>query len=156
MIAAGCLEDGSRIRAGLARGAGVSFRVHRGRYGYTHASSDVFDITVRGVKSHGANPEARRRRYQQGGADCHGGAEYRRRNIAATDPRVITIGKFHAGAAGSIIADQAELTGTIRTTSSETRYRAMQRLERDGGGCGKGDGRTGFRSVSSRVYRTEK
>ena len=45
------------------------------------------------------------------------------------DSCVITIGKFHAGTAGNIICDLAELTGTMRTTSAQTRERAMKRLE---------------------------
>ncbi len=62
------------------------------------------------------------------------------RNIAATDPCVITIGKFHAGTAGNIIADRAELTGTIRTTSSVMRYRVMQRLKETAEGVAKAMG----------------
>lgn len=110
------------------------------RYGYTHASSDVFDITVRGVKSHGANPEE--------GVDAITAAAHIvtavqsivSRNIPAVEPCVITIGKFHGGTAGNIIADRAELTGTIRTTSSQTRREAMKRLKETAEGVAKAMG----------------
>ncbi len=51
-------------------------------------------------------------------------------NIAATDSCVITIGKFLLQERREHYRGPTELTGTIRTTSSETRYRAMQRLKR--------------------------
>lgn len=99
------------------------------KYGYTHASSDMFDIKVRGIKSHGAYPDE--------GVDAIAVAaqivtavqSIVSRNIGALDQCVITIGKFHAGTAGNIICDLAELTGTIRTTSAQVRELAMKRLE---------------------------
>lgn len=99
------------------------------KYGYTHASSDLFDITVRGVKSHGAYPEA--------GVDAILAASQIvvslqtivSRNIAASDPCVITIGKFHSGTAPNIISDRAEISGTIRTASPSVRQRVLERLK---------------------------
>ena len=141
MIAAGCLED-PEVEYVLGWHAAPEYPSGSiaVRYGYTHASSDVFDITVRGVKSHGANPEEGADAIAAAAQIVTAGQSIVSRNIAATDPCVITIGKFHAGTAGNIIADRAELTGTIRTTSSETRYRAMQRLKETAEGVAKAMG----------------
>lgn len=130
MIKAGCLESphvdhviGYHVDPELIAGTIGT------KHGYTHASSDMFDITVHGVKSHGAYPDE--------GVDAIVAASQIvtavqsivARNIGAVDSCVITIGKFHAGTAGNIICDLAELTGTMRTTSAQTRERAMKRLE---------------------------
>lgn len=98
------------------------------KQGYTHAASDMFDITVKGVKSHGAYPDE--------GVDAIVAAaqivtalqSIVSRNTSATENCVITVGKFHGGTAGNIICDRVELTGTMRTTSEKTRQRSMKRL----------------------------
>ncbi len=129
MIKAGCLEN---PRVDHVLGYHVAPEYPAGtiavRYGYTHASSDMFDITVRGVKSHGAYPDE--------GVDAIVAASQIvtavqsivSRNVLSTDPCVITVGKFHAGTAGNVIADRAELSGTMRTTTADTREKAMRRL----------------------------
>lgn len=129
MIKAGCLEN---PRVDYVLGYHVAPEYPAGtiavRYGYTHASSDMFDITVRGVKSHGAYPDE--------GVDAIVAASQIvtavqsivSRNVLSTDPCVITVGKFHAGTAGNVIADRAELSGTMRTTTADTREKAMRRL----------------------------
>jgi amidohydrolase len=130
MIKAGCLESpyvshvlGYHVAPEYPAG---TIAVRRG---YTHASSDMFEITVHGMKSHGAYPAE--------GVDAIVAASQIvtavqsivARNVAASDSCVITIGKFHAGTAGNIICDLAELTGTMRTTSAEVREHAMKRLK---------------------------
>ena len=99
------------------------------RQGYTHAASDMFEIEVRGVKSHGAYPDE--------GVDAIAAAAQIvtalqtivSRNTSATENCVITVGKFHGGTAGNIICDHVQLTGTMRTTAQGTRVRAMKRLK---------------------------
>lgn len=130
MIKAGCLES---PRVEHVIGYHVEPELNTGiiatKYGYTHASSDMFEIKVRGVKSHGAYPDQ--------GVDAIVAASQIvtavqsivGRNVGAADSCVITIGKFNAGTAGNIICDLAELTGTIRTTSAKTRELAMKRLK---------------------------
>ncbi len=99
------------------------------RYGYTHASSDMFEIEVLGMKSHGAYPDEGIDAVVAASQIVTAVQSIVSRNIVATDPCVITIGKFHAGSAGNVIADRAELAGTMRTTTPQTRKRAMQRLK---------------------------
>lgn len=130
MIKAGCLEH---PRAEHVLGYHVAPEYPTGtiavKYGYTHASSDMFDIIVKGVKSHGAYPDE--------GVDAIVAASHIvtavqsivSRNVVSTDPCVITIGKFHGGSAGNVISDRAELVGTMRTTTAQTRELAMRRLK---------------------------
>lgn len=129
MIAAGCLESphvdhviGYHVDPELTAGTIGT------KYGYTHASSDMFDITVHGVKSHGAYPDEGSDAIVAAAQVVSAVQSIVSRNIGAVDSCVITIGKFHAGTAGNIICDRAELSGTMRTTSAETRERAMTRL----------------------------
>ena len=42
------------------------------------------------------------------------------RNVSPLDTAVVSIGSFHAGTAPNVIADRAELTGTLRAFRSET------------------------------------
>ena len=46
------------------------------------------------------------------------------------EPAVITIGSFHAGSVGNIIAQEAELKGTLRALDEVTRCRLEAQLER--------------------------
>lgn len=131
MIKAGCLKSpdvshviGCHVDPELMSGTiGV-------KYGYTHASSDMFDITVRGVKSHGAYPDQGVDAIVAAAQIVNGVQSIVSRNIEATEPCVITIGKFHAGTAGNIICDEAKLSGTMRTASEQARQTAMKRLEK--------------------------
>ncbi len=51
------------------------------------------------------------------------------RNVNPTDTAVISVGSFHSGEAYNIISDRAELGGTYRVFSDETRELLLLRLE---------------------------
>ena len=122
MIAAGCMEG-----VGAVFGMHVSPSLPVGkigvRYGKFYAASDVFDITVTGKSSHGAEPEK--------GIDALAAAaeavgEFRRLPALFPDTRsVVSVGMLRSGTAVNIIADHAEFSGMIRTLGPETRQ-AMQ------------------------------
>ncbi len=83
--------------------------------GPLQASADTFEITVRGVGGHGAAPHQTVDPVAVGAAIV---AELQRivsREIDPLDSAVITVGAFHAGTAHNIIAQRAEMRGTIRT-----------------------------------------
>ena len=130
MIKAGCLENpgvdhviGCHVAPENLAGQIAT------KHGYTHASSDMFEVKVHGVKSHGAYPSE--------GVDAITAAAQivtalqtiTSRNVEATEPCVITIGKLHAGTAGNIVCDLAEMAGTIRITSAATRQTVLRRVE---------------------------
>ncbi|MDD7408218.1 MAG: M20 family metallopeptidase [Anaerovoracaceae bacterium] len=99
------------------------------KYGYTRASSDMFDIMVRGESAHGAYPETGVDAIVAASAVVTAVQSIVSRNTNAFEPCVITIGVFHAGSAGNVVCDDAFLSGTMRTVSPEVRANSMKRLE---------------------------
>jgi len=94
------------------------------------ASSDRFAITIRGKKSHGAQP--------QGGidavvvaAECVTALQtIHSRRINPLEPLVITVGTIKGGDRFNVIADEVRMEGTMRTLNEEVRSRA-QKLMRE-------------------------
>jgi hippurate hydrolase len=52
------------------------------------------------------------------------------RRIPATDPGVLTVTQLHSGTANNVIADSAEIRGTMRALSDKTRARMIEGLPR--------------------------
>ena len=96
------------------------------RAGPTSASSNSFTVTFTGKGVHGAQPHK--------GTDVIVAAcqvitalqTICSRRIAPTDSIVISVGSFHAGTAGNILPKTAEIQGTMRTLSPETRAQAKE------------------------------
>lgn len=99
------------------------------KYGQSYAASNPFRIVVHGKGCHGAFPAS--------GIDAVAVAcqivcalqTLVSRRIPATDSAVVTVGAFHAGTAGNIIAETAELKGIIRTLGPEMRARMCALVE---------------------------
>ena len=118
MIAAGALQGVNAVF-----GAHVSPELPVGkvgvRFGKFYAASDVFTVTVHGKSAHGAEPEK--------GIDALSAAAQMIPHLKALpetrggDRAVLSVGSFHAGTAGNIIADKAEFSGIIRTLGRENR-----------------------------------
>lgn len=95
------------------------------RYGKFYAASDMFDVTVHGKSSHGAQPEK--------GIDALAAAAEmalavrRLPEELAPEPAVVSVGTLHAGTARNIIAGEATFTGIMRTLGADSR----ERLRRD-------------------------
>lgn len=88
------------------------------------ASVDMFTIKVIGRGGHGATPELCADAIAAG-ADMVSSLQYIvSRALPAVEPAVVTIGSFHAGQVGNIIAGEAELKGTVRTVTPEARDKA--------------------------------
>lgn len=90
------------------------------------ASSDRFTITIRGKKSHGAQP-------QLGvdaivvAAECVTAIQtIRSRRIDPLEPLVITIGTIKGGDRNNIIAEEVKMEGTMRTLNESVRTRALE------------------------------
>ena len=103
--------------------------IEAGQIGYhsgpAMASADRFTITIRGKKSHGAQP-------QLGvdaivvAAECVTALQtVRSRRIDPLEPLVITIGTIKGGDRNNIIAEEVKMDGTMRTLSEEVRSRAQ-------------------------------
>ena len=85
------------------------------------AAVDMFTITLSGVGGHGATPEKCRDAITAGAALVQSLQTVVSRRISPMQPAVLTVGSFHAGTVGNIIADRAELSGTLRALDEETR-----------------------------------
>ena len=90
------------------------------------ASSDRFTITIRGRKSHGAQP-------QLGvdaiviAAECVTALQtIRSRRIDPLEPLVITIGTIKGGDRNNIIAEEVKMEGTMRTLNDSVRTQALE------------------------------
>lgn len=98
--------------------------------GAVMASSDAFDVTLKGVAAHGANPQL--------GVDAIVGAAQFidqlqtivSREIAPISAAVVTIGRIHGGTARNIIASSVELNASVRTLESDVADRVEGAVRR--------------------------
>lgn len=129
MIKAGVLEN-PKVDAAMAlhvKSAAPSNLIIYGK-GTSIASCIRFRITVQGVGCHGAMPET--------GVDPINIAahiylalqEIKNSEIVATEPLVLTVGKFAGGATPNVIPDEVVMEGTIRTYSKEVGATVFQRM----------------------------
>jgi amidohydrolase len=102
--------------------------------GVAMASSDAFDIRLRGKAGHGAHPH-------QGIDALVGAAELVgqlqtvvAREVAPMIPAVVTVGQLNAGTARNIIAAEASLKGAVRTLDGEVAKQIEAAIRRMVGG----------------------
>ena len=96
--------------------------------GVSAPAADYFTIKVQGKGCHGSAP--------QNGIDALTAAshillalqEIHARELAPSEEAVLTVGTFHGGTASNVIADSAELGGTIRTYDEKTRSFLKERM----------------------------
>uniref|UniRef100_UPI0035B1A8F1 M20 aminoacylase family protein n=1 Tax=Paenirhodobacter enshiensis TaxID=1105367 RepID=UPI0035B1A8F1 len=93
------------------------------------AGSDFFDITVRGRGSHGAQPQDSIDPVMIGAALVGQVQSIVARNLAPTDPAVVSVTKFQSGSAYNVIPDSALLSGTIRYFDAATGRTIAARLQ---------------------------
>ena len=127
MIKEGVLEN---PRPSAIFGLHTEPNLQAGQIGYHRgpamASSDTFEIIIRGKSAHGAQP--------QNGVDAVVVASecvlalqsIRSRRIDPLEPLVITVGTISGGARFNVIAAEVKMTGTMRTLNDQVRERAVQ------------------------------
>ena len=133
-------EDGSDqvIATGLVSDVDVFFAIHvwspfaAGTLHVspivTSAAVNMFTIRLTGKGGHGAAPESCRDALVAGAALVCALQTVVSRSVSPMEPAVVTLGSFHAGQVGNVIAEQAELKGTIRTLNEQTRSLVEARL----------------------------
>lgn len=99
------------------------------RFGVMTARHDQFELELKGVSCHGAHPYAGRDPYPALAAFITGVQTIISRNLEASEPAVISIGKIQGGSSYNTIPESIRLDGTIRTISQETRTLVLRRLE---------------------------
>jgi amidohydrolase len=92
-------------------------------------ASDIFDIVIKGRSAHAAKPNEGIDAIAVGAAIVSELQKIVSRETDAFDPLVVSITSFSGGGAYNVIADRAELRGTIRSGKPVTRQRAHQRLK---------------------------
>ncbi len=131
-------QPGEEIGAGAKRvieqggleGVAMIFGIHiicplpkgivMGSKGPSHAASDTFRIRILGKGTHAASPHAGRDALLCAAHVVTDLQSVISREIDPMEPAVVTVGSFHSGSADNIIAGEAEIRGTIRTTTPKT------------------------------------
>ncbi len=93
------------------------------------ASSDWFEIIIKGKSAHAATPHKGIDAITLASQVILSLQSIISRTTDPTDPAVITVGKIRGGQRSNIIADEVHLEGTIRTLSEENRTRIPQSME---------------------------
>ncbi|MFE3203674.1 amidohydrolase [Embleya sp. NPDC059237] len=130
------LDDGLYARFGTPAvalgqhvGPGPAGRIGY-RDGVTMAAGDAIRIRLRGKGGHGSRPEATVDPVVLAAATVMRLQTVVSREVAATDPVVLTVGSMHAGTKENIIPDEAELGLTLRSFDPAVRDRALAAIER--------------------------
>lgn len=100
------------------------------RAGPAQASSDMFDIIIRGKMAHAAAPH-------KGidtiviAAECVTALQtIKSRRIDTFEPIILTIGTIHGGNRRNIIAEEVRMEGTVRTFSEEMRAQVRELMQK--------------------------
>lgn len=129
MIEAGCMKSpdvdavfGIHCDSQLPVG---TVSITRGR---VCAASNPFRITLRGKGAHGARPHEGDDVIVAGAQIVTAVQTLVSRRTAPTEPVVISVGAFHSGTAGNVLATEATLTGIIRTLGGEMRQKVVEQF----------------------------
>jgi hippurate hydrolase len=99
-----------------------------GRTGALLAAADTLDIIVEGSGGHASMPHQTADPVPVACEIVSALQAMVTRQFNAHDPVVVTVTSIHAGTAHNVIADRAELRGTIRTLSAEHRTRVAEAI----------------------------
>lgn len=100
------------------------------RDGPVTAQSDRFEIRIRGKGGHGARPHEAIDAVVVSGFLITALQTLVSRETNPFHPAVVTIGKIRAGSAANVIAGEAELEGSIRTSRPEVRQHILHGMKR--------------------------
>ena len=93
------------------------------------AAADKFIVTIIGHGGHGAQPQATIDAVLVAAQVASALHTIIGRNIPPQETAVLTIGSFHAGNAFNVIAERAEMGGTLRTFNPGTRDLLIKRMD---------------------------
>lgn len=120
MIEDGCLEG-----VDVVFGTHLSSKAPTGTYlyskGYAMAAADSFEIKIQGKGGHGASPQETVDAVAIGAQLVNQLQYIVSRQVDPQKAAVLSVGSFHAGNAGNVIADSAVLKGTVRTFDEQVR-----------------------------------
>ncbi|MBD2846198.1 amidohydrolase [Paenibacillus sp. IB182496] len=127
------------IEAGVLEGVDAIYGVHlwsplpygavATRPGPFMAAADEFTVTVTGQGGHGGLPHQTIDAVVAGSALVQALQSIVSRNVNPLQPAVLSVGAFHAGKSGNVIAERAVMNGTVRTFDPQTRRMIRARME---------------------------
>jgi len=106
------------------------------------AAVDAFDIRITGKGGHGATPHLCNDALVCASELVVALQSVVSRHVPPTEAAVLTVGTLQAGTAYNIVAEEAVLTGTIRTVDEDTRLEVVDRMEKLASGIAAGHGCT--------------
>jgi amidohydrolase len=126
MLAEGALDD-PKVEAiyGLHQRPETPSGTLGWRRGPLMAGSDTWRAVLRGVMSHGSQPDRGRDAVLMAADVIQDLQAIRSRRIDPVKPFVLTVGTIHGGQRHNILADTVELTGTLRTFEAPVREKAI-------------------------------
>lgn len=99
-------------------------------YGKAYASSDMFDVIIKGRSSHGAEPHKGIDALVIAANVISALQTFASRKTSPFTPIVVTIGTIKGGYARNIIADRVEMSGIIRMMEEERREEIVESVEK--------------------------
>jgi amidohydrolase len=92
------------------------------------AGATFFDITVKGVGSHGASPHQSKDPIVAATSLVQSLQSIVSRNVDPTKPAVISVTQIHAGSAYNVVPDRAVISGTVRYFDDEVKALIHKRV----------------------------
>jgi amidohydrolase len=123
--------------------------------GYTYASVDSVDITVRGVGGHGAYPHKTKDPIVLSAEIVNALQTIASRENDPLDPIVVTVGSIHGGTKRNIIPDEVKMQLTVRTYKPDVRKRVLEAIDRIAKGCAVAAGVPSDRMPIVTVFQDE-
>lgn len=127
------IEDGCLDGVDVVYGAHLASCSELGSVLYSigpvSAASDAFELKIQGKGGHGASPHQTIDAVAVGVQIANQLKHIVSRRVNPQKPAVISIGSFHAGNAGNVISDTADLTGTVRTFDEDVRSLIIEEME---------------------------
>ncbi|MFM9276877.1 M20 metallopeptidase family protein [Paenibacillus jiagnxiensis] len=126
------IEDGCLDGVDAVYGIHLSSEYPLGRLGLragpAMAAVDAFTIEIHGKGGHGARPHQTVDALVIGAQIVGGLQQIVSRRVDPLESAVVTVGQFSSGTAFNVIADKAEMQGTVRTFSPEVRKQIEEEL----------------------------
>lgn len=98
--------------------------------GPVNASTDSFDLVIRGRGGHGARPHEAIDALLAGCAVVQALQSVVSRELDPSAPAVLSVGRFQAGCAPNVVAERATLSGTLRALAPAVRAQLKEALVR--------------------------
>lgn len=98
------------------------------KYGKLNASTDSINITLKGKQAHGAYPDKGIDAIAMAGSVINSLQTIVSRNISPLNSVVVSLGRISGGVKDNVIADEVQITGTLRALDDDTRNFAKRRI----------------------------